>query len=317
VMSRTALRSVAPDDPEGTFIMTTPEPVASDVARGLSDQAGIGLRPPHVGLLIEQPPAGLAWVEVHTENYMVDGGPRLRQLELIRERYALSFHGVGLSLGSAEPPDPAHLARIRGLVDRFAPALLSEHIAWSVENGHYLNDLFPIPYTEEALTVVARNIAIAQEALGRPLMVENPSSYLRFVDSTMPECEFVAEIARRAGCGILLDINNIHVSAHNHGFAVTDYLETISGDLIGEFHLAGHATCEVEGSPILIDDHASRVDDPVWRLFDLALARYGARPTLIEWDNAIPPLEVLLGERGAAQRRLDRIMPDQVRADAA
>ena len=210
--------------------------------------------------LIEHPPAGLAWVEVHTENYLVDGGPRLHQLERIRERYALSLHGVGLSLGSAEPPDPAHLARIRRLADRFAPALLSEHIAWSIEDGHYLNDLFPIPYTEEALAVVARNVAIAQDALGRPLMVENPSSYLRFVDSTMPECEFVAEIARRAGCGILLDINNIHVSAHNHGFAVADYLETIPGGVIGEFHLAGHATCEIEGSAVLIDDHASRVD---------------------------------------------------------
>jgi uncharacterized protein len=197
--------------------MTAPESGASDSARRLTEQAGIGLRHPHIVELIERPPPGLAWVEVHTENYMVDGGPRLRQLELIRERYALSFHGVGLSLGSAEPPDPAHLARIRRLADRFAPALLSEHIAWSIEGGHYLNDLFPIPYTEEALSVVARNVAIAQDALGRPLMVENPSSYLRFVDSTMPECEFVAEVARRAGCGILLDVNNIHVSAHNHG----------------------------------------------------------------------------------------------------
>ena len=166
--------------------MTIPEPVASDGAKSLWDRAGIGLRHPHVAQLIDEPPAGLAWVEVHTENYMVDGGPRLRQLELIRERYDLSFHGVGLSLGSADPPDPDHLARIRRLADRFAPALLSEHIAWSIESGHYLNDLFPIPCTEEALSVVARNVAIAQDALGRPLMVENPSSYLRFVDSTSP-----------------------------------------------------------------------------------------------------------------------------------
>jgi len=297
--------------------MTASRGLANPRSRELGRRAGIGLRHPHVAELIDRPPPGLAWVEVHTENYMVDGGPRLRQLELIRGRYALSFHGVGLSLGSADPPDPDHLARIRRLADRFAPALLSEHIAWSIEDGHYLNDLFPIPYTEEALSVVARNVALAQDALGRPLMVENPSSYLRFVDSTMPECEFVAEIARGAGCGILLDVNNIHVSAHNHGFEVADYLEAIPGAVIGEFHLAGHARCEIEGRPILIDDHASQVDEVVWRLFDATLARHGPRPTLIEWDNGIPPLPVLLDERAKAQGRLDRIARDDARADAA
>lgn len=297
--------------------MTAPRGFANLRSRELERRVGIGLRHPHVAELIDRPPPELAWVEVHTENYMVDGGPRLRQLELIRERYVLSFHGVGLSLGSADPPDPGHLARIRRLADRFAPTLLSEHIAWSIENGHYLNDLFPIPYTEEALAVVARNVAIAQDALGRPLMVENPSSYLRFVDSTMPECEFVAEIARRAGCGILLDVNNIHVSAHNHGFDVADYLETIPGAAIGEFHLAGHARCEIEGRPILIDDHASRVDEPVWRLFEATLARHGPRPTLIEWDNGIPPLPVVLDERDEAQARLDRAAREDARADAA
>lgn len=287
-------------------------------SRELERRVGIGLRHPHVAELIERPLPGLAWVEVHTENYMVDGGPRLRQLELIRERYALSFHGVGLSLGSADPPDAEHLARIRALADRFAPALLSEHIAWSIEDGHYLNDLFPIPYTEEALAVVARNVAIAQDALGRPLMVENPSSYLRFVDSTMPECEFVAEIARRAGCGILLDVNNIHVSAHNHGFDVADYLEAIPGAAIGEFHLAGHARCEIEGRPILIDDHASRVDAAVWALFGATLDRHGPRPTLIEWDNGIPPLPVLLDDRAEAQGRIDGAARQEGRrADAA
>ena len=297
--------------------MTASRGLAHQRSRELERRAGIGLRHPHVADLIDRPPPGLAWVEVHTENYMANGAPRLRQLELIRERYALSFHGVGLSLGSVDPPDPAHLARIRSLADRFAPALLSEHIAWSIESGHYLNDLFPIPYTEEALGVVARNVAIAQDALSRPLMVENPSSYLRFVDSTVPECEFVAEIARRAGCGILLDVNNIHVSAHNHGFEVTDYLDTIPGAVVGELHLAGHAACEVDGAPILIDDHASRVDAPVWQLFDATLERYGPRPTLIEWDNAIPPLEVLLDERAAAQRRLDRAVRGAARAHAA
>lgn len=273
--------------------------------------AGIGLRHPHVAALIDEPLATLPWVEVHTENYMADGGPRLCQLELIRERYALSFHGVGLSLGSAERPDPEHLARIRRLERRFAPALLSEHIAWSVEHGHYLNDLFPIPYTEEALRLIARNIQIAQDFLGRSLMIENPSSYLRFIDSTMPECAFVAELARRAGCGILLDINNIHVSAFNHGFDVDEYLRTIPGELVGEFHLAGHAVEQLEGETILIDDHASLVADEVWQLYDRALRAYGPRPTLIEWDNAIPPLDVLLGEAQKAQARLDAIGHDE------
>lgn len=286
--------------------MIDPQPATSDPPPRLMDRAGIGLRHPHLVRLIEEPSEDLAWVEVHTENYMVEGGPRLRQLELIRERYALSFHGVGLSLGSAEPPDPAHLVRIERLVDRFQPALLSEHIAWSVEHGHYLNDLFPIPYTEEALRLVARNIEIAQEALGRPLMVENPSSYLRFLDSTMPECTFVAELSRRAGCGILLDVNNIHVSAHNHGFDVIEYLNAIPAEAVGELHLAGHAACEIDGVTVLIDDHGSRVEEPVWHLFEAALARLGPRPTLIEWDNAIPPLEVLLDERARAQARLDR-----------
>ena len=275
-------------------------------AAALRTLAGIGLRHPHLEELIEHPPAGLAWVEVHTENYMAAGGPRLRQLELIRERYALSFHGVGLSLGSADPPDPAHLARIKALADRFEPALMSEHVAWSVEGGHYLNDLFPIPYTEEALELVSRNIRVAQDALGRRLLVENPSSYLRFVDSTMPECQFVAELVRRAGCGLLLDVNNVHVSARNHGFDVGDYLAAMPGDAVGEYHLAGHAEVEVDGVPLLIDDHASRVVPAVWDLFERALAAFGPRPTLVEWDNAIPPLAVLLEERAAAQGRLER-----------
>lgn len=266
--------------------------------------AGIGLRHPHVAELIEQPPPDLAWVEVHTENYMADGGPRLRQLELIRERFALSFHGVGLSLGSADEPDRAHLARIRSLCDRFAPGLVSEHIAWSVEGGHYLNDLFPIPYTEEALDTVARNIRIAQDVLGRRIMVENPSSYLRFLDSTMPECRFVAELARRADCDLLLDVNNIHVSAHNHGFEIADYLAAIPAGRVRELHLAGHARVEVDGEVLLIDDHASQVIPEVWSLYERTLAVVGPRPTLIEWDNDIPPLALLMAERGAAEGRL-------------
>jgi uncharacterized protein (UPF0276 family) len=271
----------------------------------LAGAAGIGLRHPHVAELIESPPPGLLWVEVHTENYMAEGGPRRRQLELVRDRYGLSFHGVGLSLGSADEPDREHLARIRALCRRFAPSLVSEHIAWSVEGGHYLNDLFPIPYTEEALDTVARNVRIAQDALGCRIMVENPSSYLRFVDSTMPECTFVAELARRADCDLLLDVNNIHVSAHNHGFDVDSYLAAIPPERVGEIHLAGHARVEIEGAAVLIDDHASCIADDVWALYDRTLACLGARPTLVEWDNDIPPLPVLMAECRKAQRRLD------------
>jgi uncharacterized protein (UPF0276 family) len=287
--------------------MVAPAAVSPRARREVPVAAGIGLRHPHVGQLIEEPPPELAWVEVHTENYLVDGGPRLRQLELVAERYALSFHGVGLSLGSADEPDRAHLARIRALCDRFAPGLVSEHIAWSVEDGHYLNDLFPIPYTEEALATVARNIRIAQDALGRRIMVENPSSYLRFLDSTMAECRFVAELAVRADCDLLLDVNNIHVSAHNHGFAVDDYLAAIPPERVGELHLAGHARVEADGAVLLIDDHASAVIPAVWALYERALAAIGPRPSLIEWDNDIPPLAVLLAERAQAQARLDRV----------
>jgi uncharacterized protein len=212
---------------------------------------------------------------------------------------------VGLSLGSATPPDPAYLTRLKALIERFEPVLLSEHLAWSVESGHYLNDLFPIPYTEEALHLIARNIEMAQEALGRPLLIENPSSYLRFVDSTVPECEFIAALSRRSGCGLLLDVNNIHVSARNHGFDIQAYLAARPGAAVGEYHLAGHAEIEIAGVPVLIDDHASRVSGEVWTLYEAALARFGPQPTLIEWDNAIPPLGVLLGERAEAQARLD------------
>jgi uncharacterized protein (UPF0276 family) len=282
----------------------SPAPTVPPARGAIPAAAGIGLRHPHVAQLIDEPPPELAWVEVHTENYMAEGGPRLRQLELIRERFSLSFHGVGLSLGSAGEPDRAHLARIRRLCERFTPGLVSEHIAWSVEGGHYLNDLFPIPYTEEALATVARNIRIAQDFLGRRIMVENPSSYLRFLDSTMPECRFVAELAERADCDLLLDVNNIHVSAHNHGFDVGDYLAVIPPGRVGELHLAGHARVEVDGLLLLIDDHASRVILEVWQLYERTLAAIGPRPTLIEWDNDIPSLEVLMAERAQAQMRL-------------
>lgn len=266
-------------------------------------QAGIGLRHPHVGDFIEDRPA-MGWLEIHSENYLCDGGPRLRQLELIRRNYPLSCHGVGLSLGSHDGLDRTHLDRLRRLFDRFEPGLVSEHVSWSVEGGAYLNDLLPLPYTEEALATICDNVDQAQEAFGRRILVENPSSYLRFNASTIPEAVFMAEIARRTGCGILLDVNNVYVSAKNHGLDAHGYVETIPADLIGEIHVAGHATCEVDGETILIDDHSSAPIDPVWQLLDYALAHTGARPVLVEWDGEIPALPVLLAEAEKAALRL-------------
>ncbi|PJK29120.1 DUF692 domain-containing protein [Minwuia thermotolerans] len=279
-------------------------------ASSLPPTAGFGLRHPHVLQVIDRPPA-VDWVEVHTENYMYPGGPRLRQLEAVRERFDLSLHGVGLSLGSVDEPDRDHLKRIRALADRFRPAAISDHIAWvrapKAAGGASLNDLLPLPCTEEALETLARNIAIFQDALGRRVMVENPSMYLEFAGAEMDHAEFVAETVRRAGCGLLLDVNNIHVSARNLGFDASDYLDRMPFEAVGEIHLAGHAERETPGGTLLIDDHGSRVRDEVWALYERALDRLGAVPTLIEWDTCIPDLRVILAETAKAQRRMDAL----------
>jgi uncharacterized protein (UPF0276 family) len=265
--------------------------------------AGIGLRHLHVRDFLTAPqPVG--WVEVHSENYLAAGGPRIAALEAIRCDYPLSCHGVGLSLGSAHGLDGDHLARLKALFDRVEPALVSEHVAWSVVDGIYLNDLLPLPYTEEALDVVCRNVDHAQSAFGRQILVENPSTYLRFAVSTMPEWEFMAAIARRTGCGILLDVNNIHVSAFNHGFAVVPYLDAMPLDAVQEIHVAGHLIHHIATETILIDDHGAPVADAVWAVLRGALDRLGPRPILVEWDTRIPPLSVLLAEAGKANRIL-------------
>ncbi|MFQ5983832.1 MAG: DUF692 domain-containing protein [Woeseiaceae bacterium] len=268
--------------------------------------AGIGLRHPHVPDFLESPPA-IGWIEVHSENYLAAGGPRLGALEAIRKDYPLSCHGVGLSLGSHEGLDTAHLTRLEALFDRFEPQLVSEHVSWSVTEGVYLNDLLPLPYTEEALAVVCGNIDHAQEFFGRQILVENPSSYLRIAHSTMPEWEFMSEVARRTGCGILLDVNNVYVSAHNHVFDPETYLAAIPADAVREIHLAGHAVRRFGDETVLIDDHGSVVIDPVWRLFELALRRLGPLPTLIEWDANVPELSVLLGEAERAEGFLNAL----------
>jgi hypothetical protein len=269
--------------------------------RALRAAAGIGLRAPHVRqVLAERPP--VAWFEIHSENYFADGGPALAALDRVRADYPLSLHGVGMSLGSVDPLDGAHLAKLRRLVERTEPALVSEHLCWSGIDGRHLNDLLPLPYTEEALALVAARVAQIQEALGRELLVENISSYVAFADSTIPEWEFVAALAQRSGCKLLLDVNNIYVNANNHGFDADRYVAAIPGDAVAEIHLAGF-----DGSgPCLIDTHGAPVAPAVWALYERAIARFGPRPTLIEWDIDIPALAVLREEAATAQSILDR-----------
>jgi uncharacterized protein len=258
---------------------------------------GIGLRSPHVSEIAATRPE-LGFVEVHAENYMAETSALDRLLELRRD-YPVSLHGVALSLGSAEELDRSHLARFKALIDRVEPVLVSEHLAWSAIGGVYLNDLLPLPYTEESLDLFCRHVGAAQEALGRRLLIENPSSYLRYRESSIPEAEFITEVACRTGCGILCDVNNIYVSAWNFGFDPIAYLEALPIAAIGEIHLAGHHAAE--DVDILIDDHGSRVAQPAWELYAAALRRFGPVPTLIEWDTNLPALEVLLDEAHHAE----------------
>jgi hypothetical protein len=269
--------------------------------------AGIGLRAAHHERVRAELPE-LAWLEVHTENFL-GGGATPALLEALRGRYAISLHGVGLSLGSAEGLDEDHLARIAALVRRIEPAAVSDHVSWSVTGGAYFNDLLPLPYDEEALAVIARNVVRFQEAIGRPVMVENPSTYLRHAQSDRAEPQFLAELCQRSGCGLLLDVNNVFVSTENHGEDAHAYLAAIAHLPIGEIHLSGHHLRRLGNRSIRIDDHGSPVSEPVWALYERALAVIGPRPTLIEWDSALPPLETLLAEAGKAQARLEAARP--------
>lgn len=256
--------------------------------------AGIGLRSPHIAeMMTRRPSAG--WLEVHAENYMGDGAG-VEALEKLRRTYPLSVHGVGLSLGSARGLDRDHLERLRKVCGRFQPDLVSEHLAWSVADGAYLNDLLPLRYDEEALAVVARNVETLQDTLKRRVLIENLSAYLAFADSSMNEAEFLAALVARTGCGLLLDVNNVHVSAHNLQYDAKAFVDTLPAEAIGEIHLAGHAINQVGTDTVLIDDHGSRVPPVVWALYQHAIERLGPRPTLIEWDTDVPVLDVLLGE---------------------
>jgi len=279
-------------------------PATDRCSNSIPAKAGIGLRFQHHQAVLDTRPE-IAWMEVHTENYMGGGAP-LRCLQAIRRDIPISLHGVGLSLGSAEGLDQAHLDRIRQVAERIEPDLMSEHIAWSVSGGTYLADLLPLPMTEEALAVVCRHVDQVQSTFGRRIIVENPSTYMQFRHSTVPEWEFMAAVAARTGCGILCDVNNIYVSTKNHGWDPLIYLAALPPDAIGEIHLAGHSIRQLpNGGTLRIDDHGSRVIGQVWSLYEEALRRFGPVPTLIEWDQNVPALDVLVDEAHHADALID------------
>ena len=271
------------------------------VAAPLPDRGGVGLKADHVEQIrAERPDCG--FFEIHAENYMGDGGPAHRRLEAIRALYPLSLHGVGLSIGSPRPLDKDHLERLAALARRYEPGLFSEHLAWSSHDQGFLNDLLPLPYTKETLATVCGHVDQTQEALGRRMLLENPSTYLVFAESTISETDFIAEVARRTGCGLLLDVNNVIVSATNHGFDAIAYLDAYPLRHVEEIHLAGYAeTQDDAGRPLLIDAHDSPVRDGVWALYAETIRRLGPTPTLIEWDNDAPAWPVLLAEARRAE----------------
>jgi hypothetical protein len=284
--------------------------------RGLgASGVGVGFKPEHFEVIVDTRP-GLGFFEVHAENYMGAGGAPHRRLDAIRERYPLSLHGVGLSIGSPGPLDRAHLQRLAAVAARFEPTLVSEHLAWSTHEGAFFNDLLPLPYTGETLARVSEHIDEAQNALGRTMLLENPSTYVVFAESTWAETDFLREIARRTGCGLLLDVNNVFVSAVNHGFDPERYLADFPLAAVGEIHLAGCAEDRDDaGLPLLIDAHNSPVRDAVWSLYAATIRRLGPTPTLIEWDNDVPAWPALLDEARRAERAIAETAKTLERAD--
>jgi uncharacterized protein (UPF0276 family) len=270
----------------------------------LPARPGLGFKPEHFAQIAQDRP-DLGFFEVHAENYMGDGGAPHRQLAALRAGYGLSLHGVGLSIGGPDRLDRDHLGRLRGLIDRYRPDSFSEHLAWSSHGGEYLNDLLPLPYTPETLGLVCDHIDEVQDALGCRMLLENPSTYVLFEQSVIPETAFLSEIARRTGCGMLLDVNNVFVSATNHRTDPRRYLADFPFDAVGEIHLGGHSEEELPSGPLLIDDHGRAIADPVWTLYAETIARTGPLPTLIEWDNDVPDFPVLLAEAQRADRILN------------
>lgn len=275
-------------------------------SRPVPAAAGIGLRAGHHAAFLASRPA-VPWVEVHSENFFADGGRQLAVLDSVRRDYGLSLHGVGLSLGSADPLDQEHLRRLQRLVERTEPALVSDHIAWGGVDGTCLNDLLPMPLTQEALRHLASRIGEVQDRLGRQILVENASSYLGFAVDEMPEWEFVAGLARRAGCLLLVDVNNIYVNASNHGFDPLRYLEAMPAELVAEYHIAGHSVVEAAGERLLVDTHDAPVVPAVWRLLEAAISRIGRRPVLLERDAKLPLLAELVREAQLADSLMEAI----------
>ena len=271
-----------------------------DAVGNIPARAGIGLRAPHFDVVLEQSP-DVAWFEVHSENFfgLTDdrlGGKPLSYLERVREQYPISLHGVGLSLGSADPLNRSHLKKLKQLIHHIEPGLVSEHLSWSSIDGRYFNDLLPLPYTEEALVHMVNRVSETQEFLGRQILIENASSYLEFSSSTIPEWEFVVALAKQSGCKILLDVNNVYVNAMNHGFDPLLFVRSVPADLVGEIHLAGHTVKTFDEGVLRIDTHDQLVCDAVWDLYDATVAHVGEVPALIEWDSNLPALDVLLAE---------------------
>ena len=266
-------------------------------------RAGIGLRAEHYHEVLNRLP-DIGWFEVHSENYFGDGGRPLHYLEKISEHYPLSLHGVGLSIGSSDALNIAHLDKLKRLISRFQPALVSEHLSWGSFGGRHFNDLFPMPYTSEALQHMVTQVAQVQDYLDKQILIENVSSYLQFDCSTIPEWEFITELASQSGCGILLDVNNIYVNSKNHSFNPYKFINAIPVELVQEIHLAGHTVKQFEDSEILIDTHNKRVTNDVWSLYESTARRFNQVPVLIEWDSDIPELDVLLGEANKAEQIL-------------
>ncbi|WP_170366511.1 DUF692 domain-containing protein [Ruegeria arenilitoris] len=268
---------------------------------------GVGYKPQHYAEILDQPgPVG--WLEIHAENYMGDGGRPLAQLRHLSERFPISVHGVGLSIGGEGPLDAEHLARLKHLVGWLNPASFSEHLAWSTHDSQFLNDLLPLPYTDATLARICDHIDQVQQTVGRQMLLENPSSYLAFTESTWSEPDFLREVARRTGCGLLLDVNNVFVSATNLNYSPRAYIDAYPLDQVGEIHLGGHDEDQDDhGQPLLIDSHGRAVVDPVWALLDYVLDQSGPKPVLIEWDNDVPDWPTLRAEAERAQSALDRI----------
>lgn len=283
--------------------MLMPAPI-SRFDSTIPSRAGVGLRAAHYQDVLACRPA-TGWFEVHSENYFGNGGRPLFYLEHIRADYPISLHGVGMSLGSTDPLNVSHLRKLKQLIERIDPGLVSDHLSFSSVDGRYVNDLLPLPYTEEALYHVSERVVRAQDVLGRRILVENVSSYLQYSASTIAEPEFLAELARRSGCGILLDVNNVYVSARNHGFDPLAFLRAIPRQAVAELHLAGHSINRFDDGELLIDTHSRPVSVEVWSLYCRALERFGRMPTLIEWDAELPPLDILVDEAAKAEHLME------------